>query len=63
MKKYSYDGPVKQFDTIIDNRWRGDTIASSEAKARSNLVYRYKIEHGKVPSAKITLPGKLIAVN
>ena len=42
MNQYSYDGIVKEFDTIISNRWRGSTYAVSEKKARSNLVYQYK---------------------
>ena len=42
MNKYSYDGVVKEFDTIISNRWRGSTYAISEKKARNNLIYRYK---------------------
>lgn len=60
MNKYSYDGVVKEFDTIISNRWRGSTYAISEKKARSNLIYRYKREHGKSPDSKVTLPGKLV---
>lgn len=60
MNKYSYDGVVKELDTIISNRWRGSTYAASEKKARSNLIYRYKREHGKSPDSKITLPGNLV---
>lgn len=60
MNKYSYDGVVKEFDAIISNRWRGSTYAISEKKARSNLIYRYKREHGKSPDSKVTLLGKLI---
>ena len=60
MNQYSYDGVVKEFGTIISNRWRGSTYAASEKKARSNLIYRYKREHGKSPDSKITLPGKLV---
>lgn len=60
MNQYSYDGVVKEFDTIILNRWRGSTYAVSEKKARSNLIYRYKREHGKSSDSKVTLPGKLI---
>lgn len=59
MNKYIYDGPVKEFDTIISERWQASTYAISEAKARSNLIYRYKKTHGKDTSAKITLSGKL----
>ena len=60
MNKYSYDGVVKELDTIISNRWRGSTYAISEKTARSNLVYSYKREHGNSPDSKVTLPGKLI---
>lgn len=59
MNKYIYDGPVKEFDTIISERWKASTYAISEAKARSNLIYRYKKAHGKDASAKIMLSGKL----
>lgn len=57
---YSYDGPVLEFDREIARRWRGQTYASSEAKARSNLAYRFKMETGRVPRSKITLPGKIV---
>lgn len=59
MNKYIYDGPVKEFGTIISERWQASTYAISEAKARSNLIYRYKKMHGKDASAKITLSGKI----
>ena len=57
--KYSYDGPVMEFDNCIDSHWKGKTMASTDAKARANLTYQYKKMHGRVPSAKISLPGKL----
>lgn len=57
---YSYSGPVLEFDKIVANNWSAQTYASSEAKARSNLAYRFKIENGKVPRTKITLPGKIV---
>ena len=60
MKLYSYDGPVLEFDRIVDNRWHGQTYAASEAKARTNLAYQYKRETGRVPRTKITLPGKIV---
>lgn len=62
MYRYSYVGPVMEFDRCVADRWKAETMATSEAKARSNLTYRYKIENGKVPGAKITLPGKIILV-
>lgn len=57
---YYYDGPVFEFDREIARRWHGQTYAASEAKARSNLVYRFKMETGRVPRSKITLPGKIV---
>jgi hypothetical protein len=60
MNKYTYKGPVKEFDTIVRNRWEASTLAVSEKKARSNLIFQYKNETGRAPNAKITLPGKII---
>ena len=60
MGLYSYNGPVLEFDRCIANRWQGQTYATSEAKARSNLVFQFKRETGRVPRTKITLPGKII---
>lgn len=61
MTLYSYNGPVLEFDRIIANHWHGQTYASSEAKARTNLAFQYKRETGRVPRSKITLPGKIVA--
>lgn len=52
MNQYSYDGVVKEFDTIISNRWRGSTYAVSEKKAKSNLVYQYKKNMERRPELK-----------
>lgn len=62
MKQYSYDGPVMEFGRCIANRWQATTSAASEKKALSNLAYRFKKQNNKIPSAKITLPGKLVAI-
>lgn len=59
MPRYFYDGPVKEFETCICFRWTGSTIASSENKARSNLIYQFKKQTGRSPSSKISLPGKI----
>lgn len=60
MALYSYNGPVLEFDKIVANNWSAQTYATSEAKARSNLAYRFKKDNGKVPRTKITLPGKIV---
>lgn len=59
MTLYVYEGPVMKFDVCIVHNWKGETLATSEAKARSNLAYRYKKENGLAPTARITLPGKI----
>ncbi len=60
MQQYYYDGPVLRFDDVILHSWKATTVAPSEAKAKSNLTYRFKKENGLTPSTKISLPGKLI---
>ncbi len=60
MHEYRYDGPVMRFEDCVQYRWRASTYAVSEAKAKSNLIYRYKKENGLMPNTKITLPGRLI---
>lgn len=59
---YFYEGPVKYFDVYIDPYWSGSTLAVSEAKAKSNLTYNYKIDHGYLPNTCITLPGEIIMI-
>lgn len=62
MNQYLYSGPVMEFDRCIADRWEATTWAPSEKKARANLTYRAKSDMGKVPSAKITLPGKVTQI-
>ena len=62
MQEYQSIGPVILFDHCVQYRWKANTIAPSEAKARSNLAYRYKKENGLMPNANITLPGRLTKV-
>ena len=62
MKLYSYDGPVLEFDRIIAEHWEASTRAESEKRARSNLAYQFKMEYGRVPRSKITVPGKLTII-
>lgn len=62
MPLFTYDGPVKEFDRIVNEHWRGSTVAPTEKKARSNLTYQYKRETKRSPMSKITLTGKLIMI-
>lgn len=59
MPKYMYDGPVMEFNTCIADHWKGETIAPTEKKARSNLIFQFKKNNQRVPGSKISLPGDL----
>lgn len=59
MKKYTYTGPVMRFNECVANEWTDVTYAPTKAKARSNLAYKFKKQFNLVPSARITLPGKI----
>lgn len=63
MKRYVYDGPVMEFEKCVADRWKGETLAVSERKARSNLSYQYKKENDRVANIRITLPGKIKAID
>lgn len=60
--KYEYDGPVRSFDKFLDGRWVAETVAPNEARARANLMYRWKCENGYSPNLKIDLPGKFTII-
>ena len=61
-RRYQYDGPVMVFGRCVANHWRGETVAESAAKAKSNLVYQYKTQNNLVAGAKVTLPGEVRTV-
>lgn len=63
MNLYAYEGPVMEFDRCVQHCWKAETSAPSEAKARSNLSYRWKKENGRASQAKISLPGKIRLVS
>lgn len=60
MGYYVYKGPVMEFGRCIENNWYGKTKAVSEAKAKSNLAFRYKKATGRLPRTNIELPGKIV---
>ena len=60
MDLYSYTGPVTMFDRCVANCWKGETYASSEIKAKSNLIFQYKKQNGLIPASNVNLTGKLV---
>lgn len=59
MNRYSYEGPVLVFNRCVQDNWKGETFAESEAKARSNLAYQWKKAHNRERGSKVSLPGKV----
>lgn len=59
MNVYIYDGPVYSFQTMLTDRWHGETRAVSKRKARSNLAYQYKKQQHLLAGADIRLPGDI----
>lgn len=59
MPKYTYSGPVMMFGRCIADKWEGVTDAPTGAKARSNLMYRFKKEAGLDVGARISFPALL----
>lgn len=57
--KYIYDGPVMEFDRLVTDHWKGETMAISAKKAKSNLIYQYKKKNGRIVGTKVTLPAKV----
>ncbi len=57
--RYTYEGMVVYDSYICQKYWVASTYAVSAKKAKSNLVYQYKIEHGLPINAQIDLPGIL----
>lgn len=62
MNRYSYAGPVMNFDRCIADKWRGETMAVSAQKAKSNLTYQFKKQNGYEAGANIKLTGKVTLV-
>lgn len=58
-RTYAYKGPVMKFDICVERNWEATTWAPSEKKARSNLAFRYKKDHGLERTASISLPGMI----
>ena len=62
MNTYYYEGPVMMFGKCVQPVYIASTCAPSEKKARSNLTYRWKKDHGKVANSKVELTGKIVKV-
>ena len=62
MYKYSYDGPVLEFGKLVADHWKDETVAPSEAKARANIIYKFKVKTDRNLYSVVTLPGRIVVV-
>ena len=62
MNRYTYNGPVYEFDKLIASNWNGETCAPSEARARTNLAYQFKKQNNRSQRNKKKVNGKLIKI-
>lgn len=61
--KFAYDGPVVYFDRPVADHWKGETMAPSERKARSNLTFQAKKQMNLIAGTNVKLPGKIERIN
>lgn len=61
--KYAYEGPVTSFGKCIANNWRGETVAPSKERAKSNLIFQFKKHANLLPGASVELPGTITEVS
>lgn len=59
MARYFYDGPVSIFDRCVADHWKGETVADSPKKAKSNLTYQFKKQNNLHPGTKVFLLGEV----
>ena len=55
-----YEGPVRSFGRIINDKWTYRSRAISPEKALSNMSFRYKMIHQMAKNSKIELDKKYL---
>ena len=63
MYRYIYDVPVKEFNKVITEKLKGETMAVSEKRARDKLAFQFKREFGKLLSSKIRIKKKIMFID
>lgn len=61
-KRYSYTGPVRVYDKIVEHNYKGDTMAFTPQKALSNLAWRFKQDNNYSDLVKVELDKKYLSV-
>ena len=53
MPKYVYEGPVLEFEHLLTDKWRAETLAPTKRKAISNLQYQFKKNNNRLPNSRL----------
>lgn len=61
--KYVYNSPIFEFDNLVADHWKGETMAPTARKAKSNLSYQYKKQNNRNAGVRVSLPGDIKMVN
>lgn len=57
--RYIYEGPILVFGKCVCDIWKGETWASSETKAKNNLLYQAKKYCNLTSGGHVELPGTI----
>lgn len=58
--RYRYKGPVVKFDKVVTENYVGETVAESQKKAMSNIIFNYKKDNNLLPTVRVTLIPKYL---
>ena len=58
--RYYYQGPVCENGKLVMASWYDETVAKTQAKAISNMVYHFKKGYNKPLNTKIVIDPKYI---
>ena len=59
---YRYEGAVLIFDRVVAHNYHAQTLASSAAKARSNIAYQYRRKANIADHIPVKLTGEPVAL-
>ena len=59
---YRYEGAVLIFDRVVAHNYHAQTLASSVAKARSNIAYQYRRKANIADHIPVKLTGEPVAL-
>lgn len=60
--RFSYNGPVLAFDSLICPKWSSEILAYSEQQARRKLACKFKKDNNIDAHARISFPSELLLV-